>query len=91
MKIIKVPKNNIIMQGITHYPWSSHRFIVYFHEYKNEMHIDVNAYFHETENGFYECLMYYNRHLCNNLEELRQMTFDDIERQAYGAYMDGAR
>lgn len=91
MNTINIPKENIIIQGITHDPWSSHPYIVYFNDQNGQEHIDVCTWYIESEDGYFECNIHYTRRLCNTLEDMRNLTYLDIENQAYGSWMDGAR
>ena len=85
---IKIKRENIILHGITHNPWSEHRFIVYRNKDKQ---IRINTDYYKIKDGIYECCVYYDRGLCHTIEEFRKLTIEAIEKQAYGSWMDGAR
>lgn len=91
MDCIKIKKENILLEGITHPPLGEHRFIVYISESDSRRQIHVNADYYQPEDGIYSCYKYYDRGLCGTFDELRRMTYKEIEAQAYGAWMDGAR
>ena len=42
-------------------------------------------------NKRYKCCIYYSRKLCDTISDLEKITKEEIERQAYGSWMDGAR
>lgn len=83
----EVSASAVLMQGVTHPPRCDHAFIVYW----NGGCIHVNTYFRLTKKDVYTCCKYYDRKLCNTIEEYHALTADAIESQAYGSYMDGAR
>ncbi|MBQ8824425.1 MAG: hypothetical protein IJZ64_04250 [Ruminococcus sp.] len=91
---IEVKEQNIILTGVTHSPWGKHKFIVYLDENnseRNRINVRVSTDYYEVKKGVYECCIYYDRGLCNTIDEFRNITIGEIERQAYGSYMDGAR
>lgn len=85
----RISESSIILSSITHDPWGNHRYIVYVNE--NSKIIRVNTYYEKINEAEYECYIYYDKPLCNTIDELRKMTIDEIERQAYCAWMDGAK
>lgn len=87
----KIRKENIILLGTTHKPLGEHSFIVYADEKNENRKIRVNTDFSESSNGIFSCCKYYDRGLCYNIEDFRKMTIEEIEQQAYGSWMDGAR
>lgn len=91
MNYIEIEKENIILEGITHEQYGEQWFIIYIDENDKRNRIHVNTDYWETEEGIYKCHASYDRSLCNTIEEYREMTIWEIERQAYGSWMDGAR
>ncbi len=81
----KIPEENILMFSSTR----EHSFIVYINICKGD--IRVNADFRKSDDGKYICCSFYDRPLCNTVSNFEKMTTEEIENQAYGAYMDGAR
>lgn len=91
---IEVKEENIILTGVTHNPLGKHRFIVYLCENnirRNRINVRVNTDYYEVRKGVYKCCIYYDRGLCNTIDEFRDITIGEIEKQAYGSYMNGAR
>lgn len=43
------------------------------------------------KSGVYKCVIYYDRKLCDTVEQFEKLTVAEIESKAYGSYMDGAR
>lgn len=78
---------NVILQGIT--IRSQHTYIVYLHEETQSIH--VNAFYQNGKKGGYRCCSHYDRWLCDTVEQYLSLTMQEIESQAYGAWMDGAR
>lgn len=85
----KVKESDVFLRGITHMTRGSHKFIVYVGDKDGRVHINTD--FSEREKGVYICCGYYDRILCESRDEYLQMTISDIEGQAYGSFMDGAR
>lgn len=88
---IEIKEENILLNGKTHKPWGEHRFIVYMSENNNRHRIRVNTDFYKISKGIYKCCIYYDRGLCNTIDEFRKLPIEVIENQAYGSWMDGAR
>lgn len=82
-----VKAEDIVMEGQTFPPYGNYLFTVY----RNGDSFRVNTENYIAEDGSLICNSHYDRRLCGSVEELRNMTFRQIEGQAYGAYMDGAR
>lgn len=78
----KISEQNIISHGIA----NGHEYIVYC----LNKSVNVNTDF-QIINGMYQCCAYYDRKLCNTIEEFYNMSQKKIESQAYGSWMDGAR
>ncbi len=85
----KIPEENILMFSTTRDTLCNHSFIVYIDNLKGD--IRVNADFRKSDSGNYICCKLYDRPLCNTVSDFKKMTTEEIENQAYGAYMDGAR
>jgi len=77
---VSITKQHIIFSGTTPY---GHDYIVYLNPEDKKIH--VNAHFYGSQ-----CCMYYDRILCNTLEELETLSESEIQNQAYNAWMDGA-
>ena len=92
-RYIRIAKEDVIMEGITNDPWGHHFFIVYIDKRCSPSTVHINAYYcgRSDKKDEYEGNNAYDRRLCDDIGQLRKMTFDEIERCAYGAYMDGAR
>lgn len=87
-----IREKQVIMSGVTTAPTlCGHSYIVYRSQSRGQTDIHVNSGFIRTVGGLYRCCRYYDRRLCADDEELRAMTLDRIEAQAYNAWMDGAR
>lgn len=82
-----IPKKDVILYGTTHQSLGGRAFIVY----PCGKEIRVNTEFEELPNGILKCCLHYDRMLCRTVEDYRRLTIDEIESQAYGAWMDGAR
>lgn len=87
----EVSKKDVILSRCTQPPLGEIEFIVYKKENGKNPGIHVNTYFIEEKSDTYNCCCYYDRKLCNTIEELKNMTNDEINSQAYGSWMDGAR
>lgn len=85
-----ISKEDIILQGKTHEPYSEHDFIVYVNPNDNRNKIRINTYFVEYEEGI-QCCHFYDRGLCDTIDEYKKLNMYEIESQAYGSWMDGAR
>lgn len=66
---------------------SGHDYIVYC---SGNGSVRVNTYF-TNKNDNYSCCVFYDRKLCDNIEDYNDLSAEYIESQAYGSYMDGAR
>ena len=82
-----VKAEDIVMEGQTFPPYGNYMFTVY----RDGDSFRVNTDNYIAADGSLICNSHYDRRLCGSVEELRNMTFHQIEGQAYGAYMDGAR
>lgn len=86
-----VGEPDVIMCGLTTYPgYGMKSYIVYIKREKGKNEIHVNTHFN-VKNGVYKCMVYYDRKLCDTVEQFGKITVAEIESQVYGAYMDGAR
>lgn len=84
-----VGETDVIMRGFTTYPgYGMKSYIVYIKREKNEIH--VNTHFN-VKSGVYKCVIYYDRKLCDTVEQFGKLTVAEIESHVYGSYMDGAR
>lgn len=81
-----VPENDVIAHGRLSYD-RRREFIIY---RGKDNSIRVNAYF-SVGQGVYSCCAYYDRKLCDTADGYDSLTEQEIQSQAYGAYMDGAR
>ncbi|MDE5770976.1 MAG: hypothetical protein K2I06_04995 [Ruminococcus sp.] len=88
---VTVKKENIITFGVTGESFGKHRYIVYVRPKDINWKVHINADFYEDDCGNYICCLLYDRRLCRTIEEFGSITAEEIESQAYGAYMDGAR
>ena len=91
---IEIPAENIIEESQTENPnYNNIHYIVYLNPADPRRKIHINAYYRPYGKKVRIC-RYYDRGLCDTLEEyqqLRSFSRNDIESQASGAYMDGAR
>lgn len=88
---IIVKKEDIVTSGVTGESFGKHRYLVYVSPEERNWKIRMNAEFYEDDDGNYICCSSYERGICRTVEEFRSMTTEEIENEAYGAYMDGAR
>ncbi len=88
---VTVKKENIITSGVTVESFGKHRYIVYVSPKDTNWKVHINSDFYEDDGGNYICCLFYDRRLCRTIEEFGSITAEEIESQAYGAYMDGAR
>lgn len=88
---IEIPIENIIKESFTEYPgYGDKQYIVYKDPNNSCKKIRVNTYYFRNETKARLCI-YYDRGLCNTLEEYSHLSKGYIESQAYGSWMDGAR
>lgn len=66
------------------------KYIIYLNPASPGQKIRVNTYYRSTGDKISLC-QYYDRGLCDTMDEYWHLTLDYIENQAYGAWMDGAR
>lgn len=88
---IDVPVNSIIKESRTTKPgYCDKKYVIYVNPKASGRKIRVNTDYYKNENVLKLC-RYYDRGLCNTIEEYENLTLEDIESQAYGSWMDGAR
>lgn len=80
----QISEQNILSRGIEK---NGHEYIVYY----NNKSVNVNTDFKSIGKNRYKCCIYYSRKLCDTISDLEKITKEEIERQAYGSWMDGAR
>ena len=87
-----IPGESIILKGtIQNVHLGSHRYIIYHNENGQKNKICICADFWCDDDGTYGIEPAYSRGLCDTIEEFEKFTMAEIESDAYGAWMDGAR
>ena len=87
---IEIPIENIIVESQTTTPgFCNTKYVVYFDESNPKNKVRVNTHYFANGNTMSLC-KYYDRGLCNTVEEYKTLDISYIESQAYGAWMDGA-
>ncbi len=85
---IKVSTENILKEGQTIISkYCDKKYVIYINK---DSKIYINTYYTKKGNVLDLCT-YYNRLLCNTIDEYEKLDLQYIESQAYGSYMDGAR
>lgn len=88
---IEIPIENIITESQTTKPgFCNTKYVVYFDASNSKNKVRVNTHYCTNGNIMSLCT-YYDRGLCNTVEEYKTLDISYIESQAYGAWMDGAR
>ncbi len=88
---IKIPIENVIREGQTVTSgYCDKKYVIYFNKKGKGKKARINTYF-LVENNMIELCKYYDRGLCDTIEDYHKLDIDYIERQAYGSWMDGAR
>lgn len=93
---IDVPVSNVLKESVTEIPkYCDKPYIVYRNPNHRNKKIRVNTYFYRIKFPFLPPKMrlciYYDRGLCDTLDEYHCLPIEYIEREAYGSWMDGAR
>lgn len=92
MSDISIPGESIILRGIIqNIHLGSHMYIVYHNETDQKTKICICSDFWCNDDGTYGVEPAYTRGLCDTIEEFEKLTMAEIESDAYGAWMDGAR
>jgi len=95
---IEISVDNIIKESKTKTPgYCDKQYIVYISPNDRHRKIHVNTYFYRVKSFFslqkikIRLCIYYDRALCETLEEYHRLPVEYIEKQAYCSWMDGAR
>lgn len=92
----RVPRKDVItlveMRKDRH-PWGDHpdekyRCLIFHEDGVIRMTVDE---FHKVDAHAYECCRFYTAKLCSTIEELKQLTEDELSSRAYNAWCSGAR
>ena len=84
---IDISTDNIIKESITEIPgYCDKKYIVYISPYDTAKKIRINTYFLQQRTKVKLCI-YYDRGLCDTLEEYNNLPIEYIESQAYGSWM----
>lgn len=88
---IEVLIDNIIIEGQTTISeYCDKKYVIYVNTAESRQKIRINTDYYKSDNKIKLC-KYYDRGLCNTIEEFRNLSLEYIESQAYGSWMDGAR
>jgi len=87
---IKIPKKSILFEGVTTDPKFCECGYVVYRNDNDEIHVNTFYKQSETETAIEVC-RHYDRKLCDSSGEYERIDKTDVEGQAYGSYMDGAR
>ena len=88
---IEITQENIIKESVTTKTgYCDKKYIIYINENDKRQKVRVNTNYHRVDNIFKLC-RYYDRGLCDSMEEYANLSLEYIEIQAYGSWMDGAR
>lgn len=88
---IELPIKNIIKESQTTSPGLCDRkYVVYLDKRNRGRKIRVNTCYIQN-GGKIKLNRYYDRGLCDTIEEYEKLELRYIEGEAYGSYMDGAR
>lgn len=91
MDYIKLPIENIIKESqTTNKNYCDKRYVVYENKKDFRQKIRVNTYYLKNGDEI-KLSRYYDRGLCDTIEEYENLDLEYIEEQAYGSWMDGAR
>ena len=87
----EISVDNIIKESRTEKPGRCDKqYIVYLNPDDSHEKIRVNTYYRLQGKTVSLCT-YYDRGLCDTLEEYNRLSVDYVERQAYNSWMDGAK
>lgn len=88
---IEISADNIIKEAKTEDSrFCDKQYIIYIDPNHSHRKIRVNTYYLPKGTKVSLCI-YYDRGLCNTMEEYNRLPIEYIESQAYGSWMDGAR
>lgn len=88
---IKLSSDNIIKESETTIPkYCNKKYIIYKDPHRSKQKIRINTEYN-MEGDVVRLCRYYDRALCDEIEELQKLSLDYIESQAYNSWMDGAR
>ena len=88
---VEISVRQVILEGITQKPTRCDKLYIVYRDPSNARHkIRVNTNY-RWDGAKVRLCPYYDRGLCNTWEEFVALPMDEIESQAYGAWMDGAR
>ncbi|MBE5933475.1 MAG: hypothetical protein E7263_08665 [Lachnospiraceae bacterium] len=88
---IKIQLDNIITEGkTTARDYCDTRYVIYYNPKETRQKIRINTDYYPMDE-IMKLSKYYDRGLCDTMEEYEKLDIMYIESQAYGAWMDGAR
>lgn len=88
---IKIGIENIIKESQTTDPrYCDKKYVIYYNKKEKREKIRINTYYYNDGKKIKLC-RYYDRGLCNTMDEYKNLDLQYIESQAYGSWMDGAR
>lgn len=88
---IELSIKNVLKESQTTFSgYCDTKYVIYINENDSRRKIRVNTYFKKYDDKISLC-KYYDRGLCDTMEEYEKLDLHYIESQAYGAWMDGAR
>ncbi len=88
---IELPMDKIIKESqTTEKRFCDKKYVVYINinDPKQKVHINTEYF---KENNVIKLCKYYDRGLCDTVEEYERLNIRYIEAQAYGSWMDGAK
>lgn len=88
---IELPMDKIIKESqTTGKGFGDKKYVVYININDPRQKVRINTYYLK-ENNVIKLCKYYDRGLCDTIEEYERLSIRYIETQAYGSWMDGAR
>lgn len=88
---IELPVSNVLKEGVTTKPeLCDKKYVVYINKSDSRQKVRVNTDY-LLYDDYIKLNMYYDRGLCDTIEQYHELDLPYIESQAYGAWMDGAR
>lgn len=88
---IKISLDNVMKEAQTTDPrYCDKKYVVYYNANEKGKKVRINTYYNVEGDGINLC-KYYDRGLCDTIEEYKKLDQSYIESQAYGSWMDGAR
>ena len=86
-----IPLDYVIKEAQTTDPkYCDKKYVVYYNIKEKGQTIHINTYY-IVEGDVINLCKYYDRRLCDTIEEYKRLDESYIESQAYGSWMDGAR